>query len=223
MIKINLLPVEKRKAERTPLPRLGLILTNVVVLGLVLVVVVWLFISAKHREDQIASLDNDIEKLKPDEARFEKLKAESGNLEAQVTNLRLVTGRRPFPWWQVFDSVWDVVQQNPKVWLDSIEVLEGKTVDQKLKSADPKYKGGASYGVLLKCHSGGLDVKNFTDFRMALKGHKTLSALFPQINFQTEWKVSDQKEFLEQFSLDYEVILVNMGEKAAAAAPGVRP
>ena len=40
MIKINLLPVEKRKPERTPLPRFGLILANVAAGGVLVAVLV---------------------------------------------------------------------------------------------------------------------------------------------------------------------------------------
>ena len=48
MIKINLLPVEKRKPEKTPLPRFGLILTNVGVGAVVAVILLWQFLMMQN-------------------------------------------------------------------------------------------------------------------------------------------------------------------------------
>lgn len=221
MIKINLLPVEKRKAERTPLPRFGLILTNVAVFGVLLVVVLWSLVQARQVQDEIDVVNKDIERLRPSAEKFDTLTTEKADLDSKLGVLKTVTNERPFAWWQIFDAVWEVVQNN-KVWLDSIEVELGQAAQSKMKSNDDQWKKNAIVGLKLKCHTGGLDVANLTKFRRDLKGHPILARLFPEVNFWTDWSVGDQKDFLEQFSLDFEVYLVNSGETAPMPPRPVR-
>jgi len=226
MIKINLLPVEKRKAERTPLPRFGLILTNVAVLCILLVVIAFSWFQVASKEQEIEGQQKEFDRLAPEVQRYVDLTGINAQLTGEYQNLKKVTDQRPFAWWTVFDAVWEVVQNNPKVWLDSIDVLEGKQVESKVKAYDPAFAGPAGFGVILKCHTGGQDVKNLTKFRRDLKVQGLLARLCSSVNYHTEWTVGDQKDFQEQYSLDFEVVLVGKGAPPPPPPPpppGVTP
>ena len=212
MIKINLLPPEKRKAEKTPLPRFGLMMADVAVLGVVLVLLIISYLQILRKETEIEVKKSELADLQPFVQTHDKLLAESNILKAELASLEQVTGLRPFEWWQIFDAIWDVVEDNKRVWLDSMEVVDGKQISSKIKGLDGDFKGDVKYGVILKCHVGGLDVKGMTTFRMNLKDHPLLDQLFPIVNFDTQWSRSDQKEYLEKVSLDFEVFLGNTGQ-----------
>jgi hypothetical protein len=213
MIKINLLPAEKRKAERTPLPRFGLMMADVAVLGVVLLLVIISFVQIGYRNTEIKVKNEQLESLQPDVKKHDALLADVNRMSGELASLKKVTDQRPFEWWKVFDAVWDVVQTNQRVWLDSIDLVDAKQAESKLKAIDPETQVKPSYGVILKCHVGGLDVKGLTGFRMDLKNNEYLQKMFPTVNFDTQWLVSEQKDFLEKYSLDFEVLLVNTGQK----------
>jgi len=212
MIKINLLPAEKRKAERTPLPRFGLIMADVAVLGVVILFVIISGIQILNTKSQIQTKNEELAALQPAVREHDALLNDVNRLTGELNSLKKVTALRPFQWWKVFDAVWDVVENNKRVWLDSIDLVDGKAAEQRLKAFDPDTQIKPSYGVILKCHVGGLDVKGLTGFRMDLKNNEYLMKMFPTVNFDTQWTVTDQKDFLEKYSLDFEVLLVNSGQ-----------
>jgi len=213
MIKINLLPAEKRKAERTPLPRFGLIMVDVAALGLVLLALIISWIQIVNTGNQIEAKKTELAGLQEAVKKHDALLADVELRTRELASLKKVTDQRPFEWWKVFDAVWDVVENNKRVWLDSIDLVDGKAAETRLKAFDPDTQIKPTYGVILKCHVGGLDVKGLTGFRMDLKNNEYLMKMFPTVNFDTQWQVSDQKDFLEKYSLDFEVLLVNSGQK----------
>ncbi|MBI4566565.1 MAG: hypothetical protein HY716_17955 [Planctomycetes bacterium] len=226
MIKINLLPLEKRKPERPPLARYGLVLVNAGLVAAVVLIMLgsWYQIAAVNAETVQAR--DDLQKLQADVRKHDKLMEENQRLTKDATLLQQILDKRSFEFWRVLDAIADVVQANPKVWLDEISVLDAKVVEQRFKTADPASTVKASYGILMKCHVGGLDAKSMTAFRIALKENPTIHMLFPLVNFETEWVVEEQKDFLEKFSLQFEVTLVNQGErlpKTAAPTPEAKP
>ena len=226
MIKINLLPLDKRKTERTPLKGVGLMIADAaiaaVVIILIVIHVIWnsqLTTDIETKKKTIASLANDVKE-------HDKLVAEVRQLTNEKNDLDKVVATRPFFWSEVIDGIWDVVAKHKRVWLDDIQQADGKMMEQKLKALDANTPvTNAKHGILLKCHVGGLDVRAMTNFRRELREHPTLSRYFPVVNFDTSHRQMDQKEFAEKFSLDFEVFMVNTGqttENTSAPAAGGR-
>jgi hypothetical protein len=213
MIKINLLPLDKRKTERTPLKGAGLMIADALVFGVVAILVIISLIQINHVNTQIEAQKKTLASLQDDVKKHDQLMAESIQLGRDFADLEKVTAARPFLWSEVFDAVWDAVNKHKRVWLDSIEVSDGKQMDSKFKQIDGKtpYQGG-KYGIVLKSHVGGIDLKGMTAFRGELKENDVLARYFPVINFDTQWSTMEQKEFADKFSVDFEVLLVNMGQ-----------
>src|SRR6266850_6172953 len=117
MIKINLLPPEKRKAERTPLPRFGLMMADAAVLGVVLILVIISYIQILNTEKEIEIQKGVLADLQPAVQKHDKLEREVTVLKGELEALGKITGLRPFEWWQIFDYVWDTVEDNKRVWL----------------------------------------------------------------------------------------------------------
>jgi len=220
MIKINLLPLDKRKTERTPLKGVGLMIADAaiaaVVIILIVIHVIWnsqLTTDIEAKKKTIASLANDVKE-------HDKLVAEVRQLTNEKNDLDKVVATRPFFWSEVIDGIWDVVAKHKRVWLDDIQQADGKMMDSKLKALDPNTPiSGSRHGVLLKCHVGGVDVRALTAFRRELREHPTLSRYFPVVNFDVSYRKADQKEFAEKFSLDFEVFLANTGQTSENTSP----
>ena len=225
MIKINLLPLDKRKTERTPLKGAGLMIADAAVIGVILIGVIISWIQILNTGKEIDEKEKTLASLQEDVKKHDRLTAEVAQLQRDADDLARVTGMRPFEWSEVFDKIWDCVEKQKRVWLDSIEFAEGKQMESKVKALDQKTSiTNVKYGVVLKCHVGGLDVKSLTAFRRELKEDPTLSRLFPHMNFDIQYSVMDQKDFVEKYSLDFEVLLLNTGQtkQAIGAAPDRR-
>ena len=114
------------------------------------------------------------------------------------------------PYNEIIDALWEVIQEHKDVWLDEIELTEGKPLELMLKSWDPEAKiTGAEHGIILKCHIGGLDVRGMTRFRRALREHPTLSRHLPLMNFDVSWNLTRREDGKE--SLDFDVVMVSRG------------
>ncbi|HEU4339159.1 MAG TPA: hypothetical protein VFS19_03750 [Planctomycetota bacterium] len=220
MIKINLLPLDKRKTERTPLKGVGLMIADAAILGVVVILVVIHIIWNGNLKAQIEANKKTIDSLAADVKEHDKLVAEVRQLTNEKNDLDKVTAARPFIWSEVIDGIWDCVAKHKRVWLDDIQQADGKMMDSKLKALDSNTPiTGSKHGVLLKCHVGGVDVRALTAFRRELREHHTLSRYFPVVNFDVSYRKADQKEFAEKFSLDFEVFLVNTGQTTENTSP----
>lgn len=236
MIKINLLPVEKRKAERTPVLRFSLILANVFVASILALYLVWVnLIAIPAKLEEIQQENVRLEQLKPFVAEHDKLVGDHGRLSAKVNELRNLL-QRDVTWWRAVDALWDVIHEHPKVWIDDFRVLDERAVQGEVKRVDPDSKDAPPYGVTMRCHVAGTEVSEMTRFRTALKAHPVLQQYLWNINFNVEWKVDDEKDYQERNSISFTVVLWGLptdqrnkllekarAAKAATGAPAAQP
>lgn len=216
MIKINLLPLDKRKTERTPLKGAGLMVADAIVIAVVAILIVIHWIQIGNYETEIAAKRKTLASLQGDVKVHDDLLARSQRLQAEYNDLEKITATRPFKWSEVVDAIWDAVNKHKRVWLDSIEQMDGKQVESKMKALDTNSPlTGVRYGIHLKCHVSGLDVRAFTAFRQELKESPRVARFFPNMNFDVQWTAMEQKEFTEKFSLDFEIMLINTGQSTS--------
>jgi hypothetical protein len=214
MIKINLLPLDKRKTERTPLKGAGLMIADAAIFVGVAILVVISLIQISNTNAEIAQHEKTLKDLAPAVKEHDQLLATSKKREGELKDLELVTGTRPFEWSQVIDLIWDSVSKHKRVWLDSFEMTDGKTMESKISSIDPNtpLKGQIKHGIVLKCHVSGLDVRAMTAFRKELRENAELARFFPIMNFDVQYGKNEEREALEKYSLEFEISLVNTGQ-----------
>ena len=224
MIKINLLPLDKRKTERTPLKGAGLMIADALVIGVFVVLVIISLLQISVVKTEIAEQQKTLESLQPDVKKHDALKTEVAQLERDLADLEKVTATRPFEWSVIFDALWDVIHKHKRVWVDTMELAEGKQMENKFKQMDPKANvNNFRYGVVLRCHVGGIDLKSMTSFRRDLREHPVLARYFPTMNFDVQYSTMDQKDFQEKMSIDFEVLLVNSGQTDKNTVPAAAP
>lgn len=219
MIKINLLPVEKRKPERTPLPRFGLILANVAAAGILVILagielirVVNLTRERNEKEETAAS-------LRPVVAEFKATEEKNKALQAKLQEIRSISGA-PIEWWRAIDALWDVINDNQKVWIDDLTMLENTAAKQAAIAYDPATKITTTpYGLSFSCHVAGVDVALLTKFRNDIRLNPILRGYFREINFNPDWTVEDQADAAEKYSLGFKVQMIGADKPAAPAQP----
>src|SRR5215470_615231 len=138
MIRINLLPVEKRKAERTPLPRLGLLMVTAAAATLLIVYIASIFIRIRVTENNIRDTNEAIKALAPKLKEHADLVAKKNDLTTKITEIKDLTDRKmAAPWRKAVNAIWDVINNNPRVWVDDIRCLDERSAQSLVKQADP--------------------------------------------------------------------------------------
>src|ERR1041385_7084010 len=114
MIKINLLPTEKRKAERTPLPRFLLIASTAAAFFVLLFYNLYVLKLISDTVDETKRNRQTLADLQPKVAEYERLLAEETLLKTKVKEIEsLVT--RDVEYWRMINALWDVIHTNPRV------------------------------------------------------------------------------------------------------------
>jgi hypothetical protein len=229
MIKINLLPTEKRRAERTPFPRLMLIVSTAGVAAGVTVIILFILLRIADTNAQITENKLTLARLAPQVAEFEKLTKIHNDLVTKVREIdSLITRDVPDGWWRAVNALWDEIHKNPKIWIDDLRVLDEKATVTEIKRIDPDDKTQASpYGITMKCHVAGDEVSEMTRFRNDLKSNPVLQELLTNINFNVDWKVEEEKDFEEKQSISFTISMFAAypppKKKALATAPAAAP
>jgi uncharacterized protein YoxC len=206
MIRINLLPPEKRKLERTPLPIFIVIVADIAIGVAVLFYVISLILKIQDKNKEIQDKMAILVKLQNETTDYDTKKKEENDLSQKINSIKQSIGVK-FKWSDVVDALWDVIQSNPKIWLDSIAVMDKRAIETEVKKKRFGEEAKPSLGLELKCHCAGYDPAYVTKFRNDLKKNSKLGAVFPVINRDIEYRVSEEKDFEERFSLSFTVIL----------------
>ncbi len=207
MIRINLLPVEKRKAERTPLPRFILIASTAAAATIIIAGLAFIYFEIRNVETQIADQREKLRKLEPKLAEFTFETQRKERNTAKLRELQSVLTRE-VEFWRPVNALWEVIHIHPKVWVDDIKILDEKTVGAEIKKYDPESKAVPAYGVTMRCNVAGTEVPEMTRFRNALKAHPVLMETLPLINFNVDWAVKDEKDYQEKHSIAFVVSMV---------------
>src|ERR1043166_9173210 len=198
MIRINLLPAEKRKAERTPLPRLTLLMATAAAATLIIAYIALILIRIRNTNNEINDINGRLNspQMKANLALFDKLTAEQADLTRKVTEIRDLTDRKmKAPWWRAINALWDVINAHPRVWIDDIKALDERAIQGAVKQADPDDKTAPPAGIQVRCHVSGDEVAEMTKFRTALKNNAVLKEWLTFININVDWKIDDETEF----------------------------
>lgn len=223
MIKINLLPVEKRKTERTPLPRMMLIIATAAVAAIAVLVNVVVYFQILGVERDIEDRKNTLVRLEPKVKEHDRLQARVAQLKAKVSEIESLV-KREVEHWRAVNALWDVIQASPKVWVDDLRILDGTAASGELKRIDPEASGGSPYGVTMRCHVAGEEVSEMTAFRTKLKENRFLKEYLSTVNFNVDWKVDPEKDFAEENSISFAVSLLGpMVPPTKVKPPGAIP
>jgi len=165
MIHINLLPVEARRAESTPLPRLLVTLAGTALTGMLFFSLLWLFLAAVPGQ---WSLKNAKEKLlRQQQALARQADALEAKLRAyrrRADQVKLIRTQRTL-WAPQIDWFCDQVPED--VWLSGLTVKPPKKRTSKSKAK----LAGEGPTVTIKAFCSGNDEARVASFLKAIQSH----------------------------------------------------
>ena len=220
MIKINLLPTEKRKAERTPLPRFLLIASTAAAFFILLFYNLFVLKMISDTVEDIARENRTLNELQPFVAEHDRLVGEETGLKNKVKEIESLINR-DVEYWRTVNALWDVIHNNPRVWIDDIRVLDSKTAPGELRRVDPESKEAVAYGISMRCHVAGEEVTEMTKFRKALKENAILQETLTLINFNVSWVVAEERDKGAEESklIDFEIAMFGLATKPKRTEP----
>jgi hypothetical protein len=224
MIRINLLPVEKRKAERTPVPRFFMIVATAGAAAGIFFYVMYILLEINNVSNQIQDTQNEISALRPKVAEFDRLTQQKAAALAKLSEITSVLTRDiEIGYWRAANALWDVISSHHRVWIDDFRMMDARTAQGEYKRVFPDGKDMPPYGFTMKCHVAGAEVKEMSRFREALKSHPVLLYCMPTINFNPDWKIDEERDFSERYSISFSISLFGSMDVPKAPAPGTPP
>lgn len=144
IIRVNLLPPDKRRRERTPFSRFVALVVGTAVNAAIVAFMVKIAFDTHGISQRIDTADNTIKIKQLVEPEYDKVKKEKDKIETRRTAIEALKKERIVTWSKVLDNVWDVVNANQWVWFTGLEAGEG-TPKGKLTTPLDLY-------VILKCN-----------------------------------------------------------------------
>jgi len=221
MLKINLLPVSERPVDRTPLPRFLLILATAVVgAGLTAYIALLVFNDSRPLDQIMEERKKELRSYDGDVAEHDQLEAAVKQARARIKEKDQFAGR-DIAWNDVVSAVWDIVadRRHERIWFDEIKVLDEKAVQQIIKKGDPQAKQYPPYALQIKCHAAGVNIQDITRFRLDLKKNEILRKTLPSMTFNPDFRVTAEKDYVEEFSMTFEVYLFPEVQAAPTRKP----
>lgn len=170
MIRVNLLPLDKRRPERTPLPRLIAIFAGVLVTFALAAGDVFFFIEISIQEGKLEEQNRIKEDCKNQVREYEQIKAQKEAAEQRKAAIDSIRGTRRFLWSFEIDKLSDVINDCPKVWLTSLKCGDG-TPPGSLNFGPGKMKAGmvVDFYLYMECKSATDDKAFYSEFSNKLE------------------------------------------------------
>ncbi|MEK7470049.1 MAG: hypothetical protein AAB074_21995 [Planctomycetota bacterium] len=120
MIRINLLPADRRKREAAPWPRMTGLIAAAALLAITAAAALWSARVADRLGKEVAAFDRDIEKARASAAETSRLEAELAPLRQKAEIVERVGRARRVTWARRLDRVAEILDYgSPQVWLSS--------------------------------------------------------------------------------------------------------
>jgi len=203
MIRINLLPIEKRRKERTPLPRFIAMNAAIVACLLLAFLVFQLYKKQGQLQTDLADAKNMLNLLQEEVKPYDELLKEESSITAWISEADKIKNSRPFMWWEKVDELWDVVVNARDVWITSLQAQD---------TAQGGYKGknraAVTASISMNCLSAGSSPDKMTAFRKSLKSHMGLKETFNfGLNEPPQFLITSVPNTKEEFAVKFYIDL----------------
>jgi len=113
--------------------------------------------------------------------------------------------------WSAVNAIWDVIHENPKVWVMDFRLLEGDEAQREYRRIDPESKEGVRYGITIQGRVQGDEVSALTRFRNCLKSHPALSKKLPIVSANLDWRIVRKTDRDDEFGINFTATLFGQG------------
>jgi hypothetical protein len=204
MIRINLLPQERQRKERTPLPRFLAMNAAIIICALLLFWNAYLFMGIKRLKTEGEAKKENLSSMLKQVEPYDQMLVEEKNLSEWNKAAAEIKNTRSFLWWEKIDELWDIIHSARDIWITSLQALDGPPSSFR-RSGDVKIEASIS----MNCLAAGASSERMTSFRITLKNHPGLRETFNfGLNEPPQFHVEAQPEYKEEFAVKFDIDLM---------------
>jgi hypothetical protein len=223
MLKVNLLPPEKRKLKRTPYYALVPLVVSVALLTGSMAAAAYFWLENQRLEGEIANAEQEVASLTPKKMEYESLVAQIQQESGRIRSIEQMTQRKVL-WGDVMAAVVEVTSKNPRVWLDEVVYLDRGRAEAMDRKYNPQSSLKPPFGISARCniapdliedpkkpgsYKAVTNVDYMIKFRRDLKEHPKLRQIFPEFHPKIpEWADQADQDSKEAVKMSFEVILL---------------
>ncbi|MFH1230157.1 MAG: hypothetical protein V1709_01530 [Planctomycetota bacterium] len=201
MICINLLPPERQRKERIPLPRFLAMNAAIIICALLLIWNVYQYRETKQQSAIYNTKKEDLESLLKKVELYDQMLVDETELNKWNKTAAEIKNTRSFLWWEKIDELWDVIHSSHDIWITSLQALDGPPPGRR---ADTKIEASIS----MNCLAAGSSSDRMTSFRIELKNHPGLKETFNLgLNEPPQFQVIAQPEYKEESAVKFDIDL----------------
>ncbi len=201
MIRINLLPEERRRKEKTPLPRFLAMNAAIIICLLLGIWNVYMYVGIEKQTERLRTDKGNLADLQKQTLEYNKMLAEEQKLNEWNEAATQIKNTREFYWWEKIDELWDVIYGARDVWITSLQATEAA-------ASGNRGKAQVSASISMGCYAAGISSERMTSFRVKLKGHQGLKETFNLgINEPPQFSVVAQPQYKEEFAVKFDIDL----------------
>jgi len=167
MLQINLIPVERRRKEKTPLPRLVAILGSVAICITLLMLDIKIVLDTNNQKAILNDKNTEYSNLQETLKTFPLLQERSKTLIEWKSAADEIKNSRPFKWWQAVDILLDMLNDFPTIWISSFQTTDKGQIRDSKTPVEAMIK--------MDCYSLGGGTELMTKFRRRLKNTPELT------------------------------------------------
>ena len=169
MLNINLIPLERRRKEKTPLPRFFIIIGVIVLCCGLSVWDVKTWLDTSKLKSDLQGKKADLKERQDAIQDLTQLMVKDADITLWLVQAQM-TAYRSFKWWHGTDILLDIFNEHPNIWITSFNASgSGKKVTGK-----PALEASMRFD----CLALGSDTTPMTDFRRGLKNSIDLTNIF---------------------------------------------
>lgn len=201
MIRINLLPPERQRKERTPLPRFLAMNAAIIICALLLIWNIYLYRGVKQQTIEYNTKKENLESLLKQVEPYDQMLIDETKLNEWNKAATEIKNTRSFLWWEKIDDLWNVIYSSHDIWITALQALDGPPPGRR---ADTKIEAS----ITINCLAAGSSSDRMTSFRKELKNHPGLKETFNLgLNEPPQFQVIAQPEYKEEFAVKFDIDL----------------
>jgi|SRR3989339_1160127 len=201
MIRINLLPEERRRKEKTPLPRFLAMNAAIIIC---LLMGIWdgsMYVAIGQQKERLRTDTENLVDLQKQTSEYNNMLAKEQKLSEWNKSAEEIKKTREFYWWEKIDELWDVIYSARDIWITSLMASESAPSSNRGKTP-------VSASISMGCYAAGMSSDKMTNFRVKLKGHQGLKDTFDLgINEPPQFSVVAFPESKEEFAVKFDIDL----------------
>jgi hypothetical protein len=212
MMRIDLLPPEKKRLERTPLHRFIVILIGVAIIASLAFLNLYFFlVTIPANRIKLEDLQDTQKSLKRTEEEYKRLSQDLERLQTYIRDVEILT-KRKFYWTDVIAQIRIVLQQHPNIKIENIKVYSGREIRRISRKIWRRKKITAPFALELKGTAKGINPRTVADFRASLRKNRIISEIFPMMNPDPQITYKEDKK-TKEVQTKFLVILIGAKEK----------